>query len=271
MEKDPRAAVRERYAKAAKGEPRGCANDSCCGGSSTVTQSDRLGYSREQLASIPQEANLGLGCGNPTAMGELQSGETVVDLGSGGGIDCFLAARRVGPEGRVIGVDMTPEMLDRARAAAQREGFANVEFRLGEIENLPVADGAADVVISNCVINLSPEKKRVFREAYRILKPGGRLMVSDIVLLEELPQRLRDNLELYAGCISGAMEKQPYLQVIEEAGFRQVQIVAEKGAADLLSPGDPLIAGFVESSGLPLEELQRLGRAVVSIQVKALR
>jgi arsenite methyltransferase len=263
MEADPRTEVRRRYAQAAKG--------GCCGGGTEAGRSSQLGYSGQELGSIPAEADLGLGCGNPTALAELKSGETVVDLGSGGGIDCFLAARRVGGEGRVIGVDMTPEMIERARRAARAAGASNVEFRLGEIEHLPVADRSADVVISNCVINLSPDKRQTFREAFRILKDGGRLQVSDIVLLEELPSRLRQSMELYAGCVAGAMSKDEYLRAIEEAGFKNVQVVSEKRAGEMLDPSD--LAGDCcgGANSLSQEERLLLSRAVVSLQVRAVR
>jgi SAM-dependent methyltransferase len=260
MKQDTRAEVRRHYARAAKG--------GCCGGAD-AERSSQLGYSRQELVSIPAEANLGLGCGNPTAIGELKEGETVVDLGSGGGIDCFLAARRVGAEGRVIGVDMTPPMIERARQAADAAGFPNVEFRLGEIEHLPVADRTADVVISNCVINLSPDKRQTFREAYRILKDGGRLAVSDIVLLAELPPRLRESVELYASCVAGAMPKQDYLQAIREAGFKNIEVVSEKHAADLLDPAGLPADCCGGALQLSAEDLRLLARAVVSMQVRA--
>ncbi len=228
MKDDIRAVVRERYAQTARqADKAGCGCGCGCGGASP---SEQLGYARTELDSIPVEADLGLGCGNPTALAGLQAGETVLDLGSGGGIDCFLAARRVGPQGRVIGVDMTAEMIDRARAAARQAGFQNVEFRLGEIENLPVADGTADAVISNCVINLSPDKGRVFREAFRALKPGGRLLVSDVVLSGELPAALREDAESWAACVSGALPEQEYLQLIREAGFSAVKVAGRSGA-----------------------------------------
>ena len=269
MSDDIRVAVRERYAAAARSQ--GCCGDSggsCCGGSATEEQSRSIGYSAEQLASLPEGANLGLGCGNPTAIAALREGETVVDLGSGGGIDCFLAARRVGASGRVIGVDMTPDMLDRARAAGRRSGLANVEFRLGEIEHLPLADESADVVISNCVINLSPDKPQVFREAYRVLRRGGRLAVSDIVLLEDLPESLRADVGLYAGCIAGAARKEQYLAAVREAGFSDVRVVSERSAGSLVADDADLerLAGV---SGLARDELRRLAEQVVSVHVEA--
>jgi len=191
------------------------------------TVSKAIGYTDEELASAPEGANLGLGCGNPTALASLVEGETVLDLGSGAGFDCFLAAQKVGDTGKVIGVDMTPEMIEKARKNAQMSNCANVEFRLGEIENLPVADNSVDVIISNCVINLSPDKERVFRDAFRVLKPGGRLMVSDIVLLKALPDFIRESVAAYVGCIAGAMLKDDYLAAIGKAGFQDVKILEE--------------------------------------------
>jgi ubiquinone/menaquinone biosynthesis C-methylase UbiE len=187
-----------------------------------------VGYSVEELQAIPEEARMGLGCGNPTALASLKEGEVVLDLGAGGGIDCFLAAVAVGKTGRAIGVDMTPEMIHRARDNARNGGYDNVEFRLGEIENLPVADDTVDAVISNCVINLAPDKARVFDEAYRVLTPGGRVMVSDIVLVKELPEDIRNSLAAYAGCVAGALRKEDYLTTIAEAGFENVEVVSEQ-------------------------------------------
>jgi arsenite methyltransferase len=225
--KDVHTIVREAYAGVASGGTCGCG----CGNSeapSLETTSQQIGYTEEELSSIPQEANLGLGCGNPTAMASLKKGEVVLDLGCGGGIDCFLAASAVGEEGRVIGVDMTPPMIDRARVTAESHGFRNVEFRLGEIENLPVSDASVDVVISNCVINLSPDKSRVFREAFRALKPGGRLMVSDIVLVGDLPDAVKDSPDAYVSCLAGALPRAEYLAAIRDAGFRQIEILNER-------------------------------------------
>lgn len=224
-EKRIKEAVKGRYAQIA-----GHDNESCCSacGGKPLSQAEAVGYSRSELTRIPQEAVMGLGCGNPTAIAELGAGEVVLDLGSGAGVDVFLAADRVGPAGRVIGVDMTEEMVNRARGIARDHGYHNVEFRLGEIENLPVEDRSVDAVISNCVINLSPDKASVFREAYRVLKPGGRLMVSDIVSEEALPDRIKCDTYAWACCIGGALEQQEYLRQIAEAGFRDTQILFSK-------------------------------------------
>jgi arsenite methyltransferase len=223
-----RKMVREGYAQRAKTDSSCCGSSCDCGCGPTVEDvSLAMGYTDADLKAVPEGANLGLGCGNPVALASLKEGETVLDLGSGAGIDCFLAAQRVGPKGRVIGVDMTPEMLQRARDNARKGGYANVEFRLGEIEHLPVADGSVDAIISNCVINLSPDKPATFREAYRALRPGGRLMVSDIVLLGDLPDAVRKSVEAYVGCVAGASLKDDYLDAIHTAGFQTVRIVEE--------------------------------------------
>jgi len=217
--------VREGYAKIARKEKSCCAPvSSCCGNVDRAKEiSKRIGYTEEEFQTVPEGANLGLGCGNPVALASLKEGETVLDLGAGAGFDCFLAAKQVGKKGKVIGVDMTPEMIDRARENARKGNYQNVEFRLGEIENLPVADNHVDVIISNCVINLSPDKKRVFQEAFRALKPGGRLMVSDIVLLKELPKFIKNSVEAYVGCLSGAILKDEYIRTIKETGFQDVR------------------------------------------------
>ncbi|KHL96773.1 arsenite S-adenosylmethyltransferase [Paenibacillus sp. IHB B 3415] len=202
------------------------AESSCCDSPSDFDAiSAKLGYSSEDLSAAPEGANLGLGCGNPQAIAELQAGEHVLDLGSGGGFDCFLASRQVGEQGHVIGVDMTPEMISRARDNAIKGKFNNAEFRLGEIEHLPVADNSINVIISNCVINLSPDKQQVFREAYRVLQSGGRLAISDIVTTAELPPEIKNDLdELYSGCISGASSIADVEQMLRESGFSEITI-----------------------------------------------
>jgi len=257
---DVRKLVRERYGEVA------ARRASCCGSGSTASRA--VGYTDDELASIPDGSDLGLGCGNPTALASLKPGETVLDLGSGAGIDCFLAASAVGAEGRVIGVDMTAEMVERARDNAGRSGVENVEFRLGEIEHLPVADGEVDVVISNCVINLSPDKPQVFREAFRALRSGGRLLVSDIVRLRELPDDVRTSSDALVGCIAGASRKQDYLGAIEAAGFDQIVVRAET-QFDVGRPADAEMR--VESSdlGLPPEDAEPLGKTMASISVEA--
>jgi SAM-dependent methyltransferase len=221
-------AVKERYAAIARGEVR-----ICCGSSSKVDVTlaklgaTAPGYKPSELAELPAGADLGLGCGDPTADADIQPGQTVLDLGSGAGIDCFLAARRVGAQGHVIGVDMTDAMLEKARANAQTGGFANVEFRKGEIDKLPVETGTVDRIISNCVINLAPDKRPVFAEAYRVLKPGGVLSVSDIVSYGKVPETVRQDAELWAGCIAGTMDKADYLALIRATGFQQVTVRKE--------------------------------------------
>jgi arsenite methyltransferase len=221
-------AVEEKYAAIARGEVKGCCD------TSSVPNQDlyNIGtmaqkYDSTALAAVPEGANLGLGCGDPTANADLAPGQTVLDLGSGAGVDCFLAARKVGAQGRVIGVDMTDDMLARARANALKGGFSNVEFRKGEIEKLPVESNTVDRIISNCVINLAPDKSKVFGEAHRVLKPGGAFTVSDIVSFGDVPPAVRGDLEKWAGCTAGAMDKQDYLGVIRKAGFREVAVIQE--------------------------------------------
>jgi len=191
-------------------------------------QAKAVGYSTKDLEDVPGESVMGLGCGNPTAIAELKAGEVVLDLGSGAGVDVFLAANKVGPTGRVIGVDMTEEMVARAQSIAREHGYQNVEFRLGEIEKLPVEDESVDTIISNCVINLSPDKSKAFREAYRVLKPEGRLTVSDIVSEGDITAEIRNNLDAWAGCIAGALEQQEYLGKMKKAGFENVQVASSK-------------------------------------------
>ena len=222
-----RGVVRRHYGKIALSNQTGCgcSSASCCGPSQNLNEiSLDLGYSGGDLNAIPEGANLGLGCGNPQAIAALQPGEIVLDLGSGGGFDCFLAASAVGSTGQVIGVDMTPEMITRARKNAENGGYTNVEFRQGTLEKLPVADGVVDVIISNCVINLSPEKEKVFSEAFRVLKAGGRLAISDVVATTELPEEIRKSLAFYVGCIAGASPVTELEAILQRSGFKQIQI-----------------------------------------------
>lgn len=226
-EKKIKEVVKRRYAQIAKQDQQNCC-PSCACGISPLSKAEAIGYLREDLEHIPEEAVMGLGCSNPTAIADLKAGEVVLDLGSGAGVDVFLAANKVGSTGRVIGVDMTEEMVDKAKGIARTHGYHNVEFRLGEIEKLPVEDKSVDVIISNCVINLSPDKSKVFHEAYRALKPGGKLTVSDIVSEGALPDEIKNDPEAWAGCIAGALEQQEYLKKIKKAGFGDVQVVSSK-------------------------------------------
>lgn len=260
-----RAMVRQGYTRVAE------TSSSCCGSADPAVDEigRRIGYSDEQLAAVPTGANLGVGCGNPTAIDGLRPGEVVVDLGSGAGMDAFLAARQVGESGHVIGVDMTDGMLDKARANAERGGFANVEFRMGTIEALPIGDESVDVILSNCVINLSPEKDKVFREAYRVLRPGGRLQVSDIVLDSELPAALRGVVETYIGCIGGASQRARYLQTVRDAGFQEVRVDGEKCFGDLVSVDDPQVRATIERAGVTAAQAREFLRGVTSIALFA--
>jgi arsenite methyltransferase len=262
-EEKVREIVREGYGKIAKAEKCGCG----CGCGSSV--SENIGYSPEELGSVPEGADLNLGCGNPVALAMLKEGEVVVDLGSGGGLDCFLAAKKVGGKGRVIGVDMTAEMLDKARENCRRGGYKNVEFRLGEIENLPIADNTVDVIISNCVINLSPNKRRVFEEAFRVLKPGGRLMVSDMVLLKELPEAVKKSVLAYVGCISGAEMKTEYVKLMENAGFEEVKVIEETHLPLELMLSDATAKAMLKELKLTEERAAELIGSVASIRVSA--
>lgn len=224
-----RIAVMENYRNVALSVQSGCGctSSSCCA-RPDESVSIALGYSANDLSAVPEGADMGLGCGNPQAIASLKAGETVLDLGSGGGFDCFLAARSVGDRGLVIGVDMTPEMIAKARRNAENGGYANVEFRLGELEHLPVADGIVDVIISNCVINLSPEKEKVFREAFRVLKPGGRLAISDIVATAPMPDKIKKDLALYACCIAGASSVGDIENILRETGFEQIKVILKE-------------------------------------------
>lgn len=263
-----RKIVREGYAQIAK-------KNSCCG--STVpccgnvgasrTISKGIGYSEGELGSIPEGADLGLGCGNPVALASLKEGETVLDLGSGAGLDCFLAANKVGKKGRIIGVDMTTEMIDKARENARKGKYRNVEFRLGEIENLPAGDNTVDVIISNCVINLSPDKRRVFEEAFRVLRPRGRLMISDMVLLKELPPAVKKSVKAYIGCLAGAIMRQKYLNLMKEVGFQEVKIVKETHFPVEYMINDPTAKAIMEDANISSEEARGMTDSIASITV----
>jgi len=271
-EDDIKKAVKEGYGKIASQGLTCCGTvDSCCGPRNAAEIGRDLGYSADDLRTVPEGSNLGLGCGNPIALASLEKGETVVDLGSGAGFDCFLAAGRVGKAGRVIGVDMTPEMIERARENAKRDGFENVEFRFGEIESLPVDADTADCVISNCVINLSPDKEQVFREAFRVLKPGGRIMVSDIVLLKELPAAVRDSIEAYIGCLAGASLRDEYMQAVKNAGFENIRVLDETAFPVEFVANDPIAQAIMEKANLGLEDVRDLARSIVSIKIQAVK
>jgi SAM-dependent methyltransferase len=230
-----------------------------------------IGYSEQELRSVPENANLGLGCGNPVALATLQEGETVLDLGAGAGFDCFLAAKRVGKKGKVIGVDMTPEMLEKAKANAKRGQYENVEFKLAEIENLPLEAESVDVIISNCVINLSPDKKKVFQEAFRVLKTGGRFMISDLVLLKDLPESVKKSVQAYTGCIAGALRREEYIKLIEEAGFGHIDVQGEEFFSLGLESEDAMAKAIAEETEIPIERLSEIARSVVSIKIGAIK
>ncbi len=262
-EKEIKKAVREGYARIAKKE------SSCCAPADLAVEISRnIGYRDDELKSVPEDANLGLGCGNPVALASLKEGETVLDLGSGAGFDCFLAASRVGKEGWVIGVDMTPEMIQKARENARAGNYGNVEFRQGEIDNIPAADSSVDVVISNCVINLAPDKERVFKEAFRVLKPGGRLMVSDIVLLKELPDVVKNSIGAYIGCLCGAAMKDEYLNSIKNAGFSDIKVLDELSYPVDLIANDPTAKAVIEYFNFSIDMIRKTAESIVSIKVQ---
>jgi len=271
-----RNAVRGRYGAIARKSGSCCGPAAgCCGttGRDAVAGAagKMVGYTDAEMGSVPEGANLGLGCGNPLAHASIRPGETVLDLGAGAGFDCFLAAKATGPSGRVIGVDMTPEMVEKARGNARKGGYANVEFRLGEIETLPVADASVDCVISNCVINLAPDKPRVFREAFRVLKAGGRLMVSDIVLKGTLPEAVKNSVAAYTGCIAGATSKEEYLGALAAAGFREIRVVDETAFPVDLAPDGPLAKAAAEEFGIAPAELATIAASVASVKVFAVK
>ena len=259
--------VRDAYGRIAQSQ--GVAS-SCCGGQAAVAEA--IGYSKEDLAAVPQAANLGVGCGNPLEHARPQPGEVVLDLGSGGGFDAFLAARAVGPTGRVIGVDMTDEMIELARRNARQLGLDNAEFRRGLIEALPVEDESVDIVISNCVINLATDKERVFREVRRVLRPGGRMVVSDLVLEKPLPPAVAASAAAYIGCIAGAMLRPDYVAAIERAGLREVRVVESRSYGDILVGMQmPELETAAKAAGITDDEIRDAARSVTSVKIAARR
>jgi len=263
--------VREGYARVARENTSCCgAPSSCCGSVASIqTIGEMIGYSKEDMSQVPEGANLGLGCGNPVALATLKEGQTVLDLGSGAGFDCFLAAKAVGEKGRVIGVDMTPEMVKKAWENAKKGGYQNVEFRLGDIEYLPVIDNSVDVILSNCVVNLSPNKPKVFSEAFRVLKPGGKLTLSDVVLLRPLPPALAGSAAAYLGCVAGASLKSDYLEMLSAAGFADVQVVGENSFYLGEMAVDPVVQAIIEEAKLTPGQVKEIGKSIVSIKLVA--
>ncbi|MFC1942806.1 arsenite methyltransferase [Chloroflexota bacterium] len=271
-DEEVRKAVRENYGKIALQKTSCCGTSSGCScnsGCAQDTVGKAIGYSDEEISAVPEGANLGLGCGNPTALASLKMGEAVLDLGSGAGFDCFLASDKVGESGRVIGVDMTAEMLEKARENAIKGTYNNVEFRLGEIENLPVANDSVDVVISNCVINLSPKKERVFQEAFRVLKPGGRVMVSDIILLKELPLIVKNSIKAYVGCVAGAITREDYIAAVTDAGFCEVEVIKEMSVKGLYNIDS--VQELISDLEILPEVVKEAEDSIVSIQIKAFK
>jgi len=262
-----RKTVREGYAKIARKSGSCCAPSSCCTEAVEEKLSKKIGYTNRDLKVVPEGADLGLGCGNPIAYASLVEGETVLDLGSGAGLDCFIAANKVGRNGRVIGIDMTPEMIKKARINARRGNYANVEFRQGIIEDMPMDDSTIDVIISNCVINLSPDKHKVFSEAFRVLRPGGRMLVSDIVLLKELPEAVRKSIPAYIQCVAGAMLKEDYLRAINDAGFEDVKVVDEQSFTLDIIEHDETFNAIKKSIQADDELLETTAKSIASVKV----
>lgn len=267
MNDEATKSVRERYAKVAK-------KSSCCGGG-TDEYAKNIGYTNEDLSKAPDGANLNLGCGNPLALAQIKPGMTVMDLGSGAGLDCFIASSKVGSDGKVIGIDMTPDMLDKARTNAKKGNYSNVEFRLGQIENIPSGDATVDLIISNCVINLSVDKPQVFREAYRVLKPGGKIMVSDMVLIGSLPEEIIKSVDAYASCISGALLKDAFIDAVKSAGFTDVVIESEaqydfsSGSSSGCGCDSPISQSASKDLDMSVAQLMELSKNVWSIKVSA--
>ena len=263
-------AVKESYSRVAKNAS-SCCSSGCCGSAKPEQISKKIGYTDEQMQDVPAGSNLGLGCGNPIALASIKEGETVLDLGSGAGFDCFLASKIVGPRGKVIGVDMTAEMVAKAKANADHGGYSNVEFRFGEIEALPIEDNTVDVIISNCVINLVPDKEKAFREAFRVLRPGGRLMVSDIVLLKGLPDFVKQSIEAYVGCIAGAVKKDKYLEAIRSAGFKDVCVMQEAVFPLDCMTNDPTGQAILKSLEGSAEDIKKVEGCISSVKVSGIK
>ena len=264
--------VKEGYAKIATQGVSCCSSSSCCGNTGLAKDiSKSVGYSDEEINIVPEGANLGFGCGNPVAIASLKEGDVVLDLGSGAGFDAFLAAQKVGERGRVIGVDMTPEMLEKARANAPKGNYKNIEFRLGEIEKLPVEDNSVDVIISNCVINLSPDKESVFKEAFRVLKPGGRLVVSDLVLIKNLHDIVKESVEAYVGCLAGAIMQDKYIGYIQKAGFKDVKIMGQTNYSFEAMANDVTAQVVKNNQKIKQRDLEGIADSVASIKVHAIK
>ncbi len=229
----------------------------------------KIGYSEEELKNVPQDANLGIGCGNPTALASIKKGETILDLGSGAGFDCFLASKETGATGKVIGVDITPEMVAHAKKNAEKGNYKNVEFKVGEIENLPIENDSVDLIISNCVINLSDQKERIFKEAYRVAKPNGRIMISDIILLNDLPDYVKNSVEGHIACLAGAIRKEHYIDSISKAGFTNIRIDKQAPFPIELMLNDPIAEKIVREHNLTENDIKRIASSIASISISA--
>ena len=269
-EKEIKRAVKEGYARIAKQATSYYSSQEGSGYFDNLEDiCKRIGYSEEDISAAPPESNLGLGCGNPVALAAIKEGERVLDMGSGAGFDCFLASSLVGPSGQVIGVDITSEMVDKARANARKGGYENIDFRQGDLENMPVADNYVDVVISNCVINLVPNKRLVFKEAFRVLKPGGRLAISDVVLTRELPDFVKNSTKAYIGCLAGAIMKQEYLEIIANVGFSDISVAAESSFPVQSLLCESRGSAAIEMPQFSPEQQKEIAESVLSIKVNA--
>lgn len=242
----------------------------CCDPKEIATDiGKKIGYSEEELKNVPEDANLGIGCGNPTALASIKKGETILDLGSGAGFDCFLASRETGETGRVIGVDITPEMVAQAKKNAEKGNYKNVEFKVGEIENLPIENDSVDLIISNCVINLSNQKEQVFKEAFRVAKPNGRIMISDIILLNDLPDYVKNSVEGHIACLAGAVRKEDYINAITKAGFTDIRIDKEANFPIELMLNDPIAEKIVRENNLTEKDISAIANSIASISISA--